>query len=140
MIKENRCKYFNGTINDVCEAGVNYKQLAGEPEYGYGTRLPCFTDNPFAKDKDAAKVACDKFCLPSADEIRERNNEIRKILEQQAKVTPLIIALKKEYKGRSAQVVRECPICGGKLHMSIAAYNGHVHGKCETENCLYWME
>lgn len=138
MIKANRCKHFNGTINDACDAGVNYKQLAGEPEYGYATRLPCFTDNPFGKG--AVKAACDKFCLPSAEEIRERENEIKKTLEQQAKVAPLIIALKKEYKGRSAQVIRECPVCGGKLHMSISSYNGHVHGKCETANCLYWME
>ena len=36
--------------------------------------------------------------------------------------------------------VIECPMCKGKLHMYQSAYNGHVHGKCETPNCLYWME
>ncbi len=34
----------------------------------------------------------------------------------------------------------ECPICKGKLHYTVASLNGHVHGKCETENCLSWME
>lgn len=33
-----------------------------------------------------------------------------------------------------------CPICGGLLRYSVAAYNGHIHGKCETEGCVQWME
>ena len=36
--------------------------------------------------------------------------------------------------------VIECPMCKGKLHMFQSSYNGHIHGKCETENCLFWME
>lgn len=36
--------------------------------------------------------------------------------------------------------VVKCPICDGKLHLSQSSYNGHVHGKCETEGCLSWME
>jgi hypothetical protein len=33
-----------------------------------------------------------------------------------------------------------CPACGGRLHLSQAAYNGHVHGQCETKDCVSWME
>lgn len=33
-----------------------------------------------------------------------------------------------------------CPACGGKLHLSQSSYNGHVHGKCETPDCVAWME
>jgi len=33
-----------------------------------------------------------------------------------------------------------CPQCGGKLNYSIAKLNGHLWGKCETENCLSWMQ
>ena len=36
--------------------------------------------------------------------------------------------------------VIECPICKGRLHLSQAAYNGHVWGKCETAGCANWME
>ena len=36
--------------------------------------------------------------------------------------------------------VIECPACKGRLHLSQAAYNGHVWGKCETEGCVSWME
>ena len=34
----------------------------------------------------------------------------------------------------------ECPVCKGKLHLSHAAVNGHVWGKCETAGCVEWME
>lgn len=33
----------------------------------------------------------------------------------------------------------ECPICFGKLKFMIN-FNDHIHAKCETENCLRWME
>lgn len=38
------------------------------------------------------------------------------------------------------QEVIECPACKGRLHLSQAAYNGHVWGKCETKGCVSWME
>ena len=36
--------------------------------------------------------------------------------------------------------VVECPICKGRLYLSQSAYNGHCHGRCETEGCVSWME
>lgn len=36
--------------------------------------------------------------------------------------------------------VIECPKCKGRLHLSQSSYNGHVHGRCETEDCVSWME
>lgn len=34
-----------------------------------------------------------------------------------------------------------CPICNkGELYYSRASYNGHVHARCSTENCVSWME
>jgi hypothetical protein len=41
---------------------------------------------------------------------------------------------------KSWQGIEECPVCKGRLRLSHAAYNGHVHGRCETEGCLAWME
>ena len=42
-------------------------------------------------------------------------------------------------KNKDARGEIECPACKGKLHYSIASYNGHIWGKCETEKCLEWM-
>ena len=33
----------------------------------------------------------------------------------------------------------KCPQCGKRLKWSMSGINGHVWGKCETENCLSWM-
>ena len=34
----------------------------------------------------------------------------------------------------------ECPQCNGILRMIKSSYNGHIHGKCETDKCLNWTE
>jgi len=41
---------------------------------------------------------------------------------------------------RDRAEVLECPICKGRLHLKQSALNGHVHGRCETADCLHWME
>lgn len=35
----------------------------------------------------------------------------------------------------------KCPICRiGELSYSRSIYNGHVHARCSSENCVNWME
>lgn len=35
----------------------------------------------------------------------------------------------------------DCPVCeAGKLSYRRAAYNGHIHAKCSTKDCVAWME
>lgn len=34
-----------------------------------------------------------------------------------------------------------CPVCNsGSLMYSRATYNGHVHARCTTKDCVAWME
>lgn len=34
-----------------------------------------------------------------------------------------------------------CPICKtGELNYKIMSYNGHIHARCTTEDCVCWME
>lgn len=33
----------------------------------------------------------------------------------------------------------DCPVCGNKLSY-VRQHNGHVWGKCKTENCLSWIQ
>ena len=45
----------------------------------------------------------------------------------------------KAEKKESGTIV--CPKCGGKLNYTCALnYNGHTHGRCESEKCLNWIE
>ena len=34
----------------------------------------------------------------------------------------------------------ECPTCKGRLAWARDSHNGHLHGECETEGCLRWMQ
>lgn len=43
-------------------------------------------------------------------------------------------------KKRGVSGVIDCPKCHGKLHYSISSYNGHIHGKCETQGCVSWVQ
>jgi hypothetical protein len=45
--------------------------------------------------------------------------------------------LKKGAGGKDSCV---CPACGGKLHYSVASYNGHLWGQCDTKDCVSWMQ
>jgi len=38
-----------------------------------------------------------------------------------------------------AKGIIKCPKCGEDLHYTVAGCNGHIWGKCKTENCLQWM-
>jgi len=55
-------------------------------------------------------------------------------------VLPLVSEVKQVHAGKNWQGTRECPVCKGVLHLSHAGCNGHVWGKCETEDCLSWLE
>ncbi len=34
----------------------------------------------------------------------------------------------------------ECPTCKGRLVWARDSHNGHLHGQCETDGCLRWMQ
>lgn len=135
QFKKSTCKHFNGTVNECCRADVNYRQLVGGPDYGWARRLPCMS-----KYAGPDAVTCAKREEPTAEETAESEAEMKEHMNRFMKVQQLIIAMKKEFKGRSGQAIKTCPVCAGNLHMTIAGYNGHVHGRCETANCLAWME
>lgn len=42
------------------------------------------------------------------------------------------------HKGE-AQGTVSCPICKGTLYLGIS-YNGHRKGRCDTPQCVSWME
>lgn len=137
------CKHFNGlgfgpdSKSKTCDAGVCYRSLVGGPDFGWAIRIPCHRRNK-------TDIVCDKYQEPTAEEIAAFEKEIEAMIAKHDRefklLDPLIRDFKKKHKGKSASEVLECPICKGKLHLSIAAVNGHVWGKCETENCVAWME
>jgi len=130
---ETECRHRTSLMETCCKAGVNFEQLAGG-RTGMMLRLPCFYV------AGGTPVKCEKFEPQTVEEIEADDREMDESMARFMTVMPLVSEIKKEYKGKSWSGTRECPVCKGTLHLSHAAYNGHVHGKCETDGCVSWME
>lgn len=128
--REGRCIHFTGIQNEACTAGVAYQSVRGDGP------IPCITLNGKRRD------CCTKYQEPTAEQIaaseREFEAEMSRMGLVMAAVTPWRTWTKKNRVAK--QGVIECPACKGRLHLSQAAYNGHVWGKCETKGCVEWME
>jgi hypothetical protein len=121
------CKHFTGIQNKVCKVGISYDGFA-RPSF------PCI------KAFNEKGLVCSKYEEPTAEELKEWNDFIQGRMNMLIAAQTVVEPFRARNKGKSAKEVVECPCCKGKLHMTIAAYNGHVHGKCETDGCLAWME
>ena len=115
----------------TCEAGIDYST------FGPGPGQPCFLDK--GKSRPDAKP-CGLLRLPTSEEITAHEDWIEGRMNLLGRVMQGIRPWRDQWNGKSHSEVVECPACAGRLHLSIAAYNGHVHGKCETEHCAEWME
>jgi hypothetical protein len=120
---------------DTCEAGVSYSKF-------YGTKFetrPCFLDDKTGESKPNA-VLCEHLRRPTAEEIALHEDWLEARMNRMRVVMLGIAPWRTAHKGESAQEIVECPVCNGRLHLSIAACNGHVHGHCETAECVSWVE
>lgn len=115
----------------TCEAGVEYAK------FGKFYERPCFLDK--GKSRPGA-AHCDRLRLPTPDEIATRECWSKEHMAKLTLVMHAIVPWRKANKGRSATEIIACPACKGALHLSISSYNGHVHGRCETTDCVSWME
>lgn len=142
------CKHLNGSYhNDTCDAGVCYRDVTPNPD-GHGShfREPCRRHDP--KDEHAMSVladlgpqgTCAKYEEPTAEELAAEEAAVEAHIKKFELTLPLIAEVKKQHKGKAWAGLVKCPVCDGKLHLSHAAINGHVWGRCETEDCLAWME
>ena len=125
---------YNRSEPDTCEAGVDYEAWRGISH----DKQPCFLDETGLSKPDA--IHCPHLQRPTPEEIAAHEEWSKKHREVFGIVMVGIASWRKEHKGRSVTEIVKCPACGGSLHLSIAACNGHVHGHCETEGCVSWME
>lgn len=154
-MQKGRCKFNNGTFhNEVCDAGVAYREVVTEPDRreGIAWRYPCTDLVRLGRDKGhggpspsqlaeyAKRGTCPKYQDPTDEEIAERDARIKERHDRFMLTLPLISKVKRKHRGENWKGVETCPACGGRLHMTHSAYNGHVWGRCETEDCLSWIE
>lgn len=108
-----RCKHFNGIMNDSCKAGVCYKDIRGTDK---PFRFPCL---------DRESTLCSKAEFLSPEEVKK---EIDEIVESSTKAVNSLIKIKSQNKNKGSV---QCD-CGGKITYSFAPTNQHVWAKCDT--------
>lgn len=123
------CVHFNGIQNEACKAGIAYDSF---PKPG----LPCMKD--FCKGQ-----VCDNLRFPTPEEVAAAEAA----RETSYKRFELAYAAVREdakkrglRKGNGGAGNATCPNCQGTLSYSVASYNGHVHCRCSTEGCVWWMQ
>jgi hypothetical protein len=132
------CIHFTGIMSDTCAAGVNYRELAGNPEIGFATRLPCIS---IMSEKHIEKVTCAKQRPETKEEAEAREAEGDARVARVLSVLPIINALKRTVpKGQFHQSIVACPVCQGKLHVALVASNHHARAQCETDKCVSFLE
>ena len=134
------CKHFRGIQNKLCAAGVNVRELTGGPDSGWAIRMPCLP----SMDRATISVTCDKFCAMTRE---EAENELREEEEATARHIKAMVAAHEDAKqrgfgrGRGGSGEVKCPCCEtGNIQYAVASYNGHMHARCTTQNCVTWME
>lgn len=139
LIRKNMsdCKHFTGIQHDCCAAGVNYEQLIENGKY----KIPCIKAT-VGIGRDPA--ICEKFQAMTRNEAEKSADED---LAQEQKTMLAMRAAHEDAKrkgfgkGHGGHDSFPCPTgCGGHLYYRVASINGHMHAKCETSNCVSWME
>lgn len=153
------CKHHTGSQNTHCKAGVAYLDVTTEPDdiNGIAFRTPCIDWVKFKGDGTKLsegqlaqfnrRGTCAKREEPTAQEIAEHEAEMKKHTDKFMLVLPAIKKLKAEHNESWAGVV-ECPVCRGKLNLKLNVFfsehqgvrQKHAHGRCETKDCVAWME
>lgn len=131
-----RCVHFNGIQHDMCNAGVNYRRAFADAN-GVLKPLPCFAS-------EGAHRPCEPRRFVTREEAEKEEAEWQAVWKgvSLASTAAHLDAKEKGFrKGRSGVGSIPCPVCQkGHLHYSVAAYNGHMHARCDTEGCVSWME
>lgn len=130
--KSKNCHHFNGIKNNCCDAGIFYDDLNQDYKYCIPCVQPHHTDN-------RPVVKCDLYRIST-----DHENELKKLRDNSGEfitlIIPLICKIKVEQHDKNWTDIIKCPKCDGKLRVSHTAYNNHVMGRCETKDCLLWME
>lgn len=113
-----KCIHFNGVMENICKAGIKYKDVREEPEHG-PYNFPCLKQGG----------QCPKAQFPTDEQVKERVEEIE---DSGAKALIAMVSVKEHYAKTKEQSGKIPCQCGGELHYVVASLNGHVHAKCNS--------
>lgn len=120
----------------------HYKSQPGKvwPECAVGEELP-EKRSPCVKGHELSDplALCPKWIRRTREQGEARADRMEASMARFRLVMP-VVAEWRTKPPRGKREVIECPACKGRLHLSQASSNGHVHGQCETAGCVSWME
>lgn len=129
---------------EACRAGVVYDDLMRVSELGRTgcmLRLPCIRSHHDAEERRGEPLhECPHLRWPTKEESDAHEREINAHMKKIEAALEIVAPIRKEHRGKNWSGTLECPVCKGKLHVRHAGYNGHVWAKCETEDCVSWIE
>ncbi len=132
------CAHFNGMQNKACKAGCNIRAAKRDAVGRPAELMPCLP--PMSAFQEALPLKeCPSFRVLTQAEIDAEEAEWDKVIQRMTVVMPVVAVWRKKLPIGKSEII-ECPVCKGRLHLSQSAYNGHVHGRCETDGCAKWME
>ncbi|MGD0278094.1 MAG: hypothetical protein ABSC11_02180 [Smithella sp.] len=126
------CIYFDGIHSVKCKAGISYNENLNA--------LPCFKGNWTYLKIPNPLPDCKKRHFPTEAEVKAFVDIEKEINDKIKVINKILPRIKEEHYGEYWRGTEICPVCGGILHLIHKAINGHVHGECETKDCLSWME
>lgn len=129
---------------EACAKGIVYDDLAKVSELGdWGSmlRLPCIRDHHIESERKGQPLCeCPHLQWPTLAESEAHEKEMAAHMEKMMVALIAIDPIRKKRKGHDWNGTIECPNCKGKLHVRHSGYNGHVWAKCETDDCVSWIE
>jgi hypothetical protein len=122
---------------DACEAGIAFATLEHRGTKEFSSSCPCFGPEQTGK--------CESKVYPTAEEMAADDARMAERFISMAKAREAIVAhcggpWKRGKPGGAGTI--DCPVCNGKesLQFSLSGYNGHVHARCKTADCVSWIE
>lgn len=91
------------------------------------------------RTEEEQRALCPKWLRCTREQGEAEYAETVAAINRMTVVGPVVAEWREKPPIGKAEVI-ECPVCKGRLHLSQSAYNGHVHGHCETVGCVSWME
>jgi hypothetical protein len=131
------CNHYRAmSDHETCKAGVSYSMFKGMPF----EQRPCFCHPP-----QSPNAGCSLMEMPTPEQLAEEEADIERRCEMMGKARRAIVEhlggpWKRGTPGASGRI--DCPACGDaqSLSFSRAGYNGHIHARCKTPDCVNWME
>lgn len=119
-----------------CAAGMDLGKVRKIPTGTMDRPLgPCIDGHTL----NDPKSHCPHWLRHTQEQAEAQADFVERSLSIIAKAAPVIGAWKKCEPIGKREVI-ECPVCQGRIYLSQSSFNGHVLARCETKDCVGFIQ